>query len=516
MPPPPALRRYLGFARLSARSLDAVARVVERDDEFRSRVAAAVDEGLVGRAGWLWLARPEGWLDELAGLEAAAEARTADATEQRAERAATKRLAAAEEAARRVDAQVAAQLVELDELRAQLTHEQSARAAAEARAAELDERVAELTTGRAEVVRNLKEVEARLVDRNMELKAVKARVRALEAEARLRREPAGGEAAALPTARPPGGASPAPAATPALGPTGAPAAAPSAAGARAASATGSAVGDANASGAVPAGGAVPGATAGEAPVLPGTAGSAPRLHASPGAGVDPEAIGAEVARAAAGAAELAAALRDVARLLSVRPATTPPTTSGTGPGGVGPAAFDGDAPDGEAALPTGSPDVVDLATPRARRVPVTLPGGIFDDTVEAAEHLLRTPAAVLVVDGYNITMAAWPELRAADQRRRLLVALSDLAARTATRVELVFDGADVAPLTVPSPTRQLVRVRFSDPGVEADDVVIDLVGRIPAATPVIVASSDNRVRDGARWRGANLLHARQLVAVLRR
>jgi rRNA-processing protein FCF1 len=59
-------------------------------------------------------------------------------------------------------------------------------------------------------------------------------------------------------------------------------------------------------------------------------------------------------------------------------------------------------------------------------------------------------------------------------------------------------------------------VRFSEPGVEADDVVIDLVGRIPAATPVIVASSDGRVREGARRGGANLLHARQLVAVLRR
>ena len=72
------------------------------------------------------------------------------------------------------------------------------------------------------------------------------------------------------------------------------------------------------------------------------------------------------------------------------------------------------------------------------------------------------------------------------------------------------------PLTVPAPTRPLVRVRFSAPGVEADDVVIDLVGRIPAATPVIVASSDNRVRAGSRRWGANLIHARQLVDVLRR
>jgi predicted RNA-binding protein with PIN domain len=149
-------------------------------------------------------------------------------------------------------------------------------------------------------------------------------------------------------------------------------------------------------------------------------------------------------------------------------------------------------------------------------VPQVLPGGMFDDTVEAAEHLLRAPGAVLVVDGYNVTMTGWPELGAADQRRRLVAALSDLAARTASHVELVFDGADIDPVPVPTPARQMVRVRFSDPGVEADDVVIELAGCIPAATPVIVASSDNRVREGARRAGANLLHARQLLDVMGR
>jgi rRNA-processing protein FCF1 len=61
-----------------------------------------------------------------------------------------------------------------------------------------------------------------------------------------------------------------------------------------------------------------------------------------------------------------------------------------------------------------------------------------------------------------------------------------------------------------------VRARFSPVGVEADDVVIDLVGRIPVATPVVVVSSDKRVREGARRAGANLLHARQLLALLGR
>ena len=64
--------------------------------------------------------------------------------------------------------------------------------------------------------------------------------------------------------------------------------------------------------------------------------------------------------------------------------------------------------------------------------------------------------------------------------------------------------------------RPAVRVRFSPPGVEADDVIIELAGSIPAIRPVIVASSDRRVRDGARRHGANLLGARQLTEALRR
>ncbi|HEV7758620.1 MAG TPA: hypothetical protein VGO78_06510, partial [Acidimicrobiales bacterium] len=67
--PPAGLRRYLGFTRLSTATLQAIARVVDGDDEFRAHVAGEVDEADVGRAGWLWLTRPEGYLDDLHKLE---------------------------------------------------------------------------------------------------------------------------------------------------------------------------------------------------------------------------------------------------------------------------------------------------------------------------------------------------------------------------------------------------------------------------------------------------------------
>ena len=484
VPPPPALRPYLTFSRLNTRSLDAVARVVDRDDEFRARVAAAVSAEQVGRAGWLWLARPDGWADELAELESAWAAQQADEAGARDERTATRKLAAAQAAAARAEADARARLVELDEARGDLARERVARAAAEARVAELEAQVEGAVVARADVVRNLKETESRLVARATELNAAKARLRDLAAEAAGRAtEPETGERGAGAD----GDDEPVP-------------------GHRGGAAT------------VPSTGSAPVSRGDPPPPTPTHLDRTPAVAA----GAD---VAGQVARAAEGAAALADALAALAQTLGTTARGPRPCAAGGAgerPPGVGDAAGVGAlAADGDTGLPGCAADEgatgAGLAPgASARRVPVRLPGGMFDDTVEAAEHLLRTPGAVLVVDGYNVTMQGWPELAVAAQRRRLATALSDLAARTATRVELVFDGAEVEPRSVPVPSRQLVRVRFSEPGVEADDVVIDLVGRIPAATPVIVASSDRRVREGARRGGANLLHARQLVAVLRR
>ena len=58
VPAPVALRPFLHFPRLPVRAGVAARRAVDADDEFRGRVAEAVSEGDVGRAGWLWLTRP--------------------------------------------------------------------------------------------------------------------------------------------------------------------------------------------------------------------------------------------------------------------------------------------------------------------------------------------------------------------------------------------------------------------------------------------------------------------------
>ncbi|MEM8905772.1 MAG: hypothetical protein AAGF02_18865, partial [Actinomycetota bacterium] len=66
--PPPSLRPFLRFTRLRGRALAAVRAAVDGDDELRTRVADAVDDGELGPAAELWLERPDGWDVALADL----------------------------------------------------------------------------------------------------------------------------------------------------------------------------------------------------------------------------------------------------------------------------------------------------------------------------------------------------------------------------------------------------------------------------------------------------------------
>jgi predicted RNA-binding protein with PIN domain len=509
--PPAVLRRYLGFTRLSSTVLQAIARAVDGDDEFRARVAGAVDEAEVGRAGWLWLHRPDGYLDEIRKLEDEAEAVAAAEAADREERDARRKLASAQAAADRAVAASRAHAQEIDDLRAELLGERNLRAEVEARLAEVDDELDRVRTERARAVRQLKDVEARSVERAVELKRLRSRLREVDAERDLA---AGGPVAGAPVGRP----ADAPPAGKATARGGAAGGLPAAADESRGRPPG---GEPSESVEPPEPPAPPGAARSSEAVGPGF----PATTAGAGAGPPPEPVvdAAALARAlrsaARGAAELAAALGEIEGVVAaLQPedgtAARPPGAAGLGVG-AGPGTGTG--------MGTGTPAPAVAAGERAggeaappRRVPLPLPAGLLDDSVEAVEHLLRAPGLLLLIDGYNVSMTGWPDLPVVEQRRRLLGALGEVAARTGTEVDVVFDGADVEPLSPPHQVRQLVRVRFSPPHVEADDVLLDLLGQIPAARPVVVASSDNRVREGARRRGANLAHARQLVGLLRR
>ena len=125
--------------------------------------------------------------------------------------------------------------------------------------------------------------------------------------------------------------------------------------------------------------------------------------------------------------------------------------------------------------------------------PVALPPAVFDDSFEAADYLVRVPGMLLVVDGYNVTISSWPHLELPRQRHHLVNALAELAIRLGPAVHVVFDGTDSGGrFGPPAVARRRMRVTFSPEGVDADEVIVDLVEHLDASQPVVVATDDRR------------------------
>lgn len=445
--PPRAVRPFLQFTnRLPDGALAALRRGLDEDEGFRARVAGLADEHELGRPGWLFIMRPDGWEAELAILLADADAKARADREEREERSARRRLAHAERATERAETAAARARAQLEAASTELAGERRSRRSAEEEAAQLTRRVASLEGERDSARRKAAEASAEADRLRDEVEALGASSSATQAalavaEAEL-------EAHALQ--------------------------------ARAERLRAEAVGR-------PAG-------EGEAVGRPAAEAGAP---GRPGAvrvgGPDLAAVAKAVAAAAAAASSLGDAL--VAASAALAPPSVP-----TGPG-----------PGGAPGAPHPPP-----RRPVARRRPAGLPPAVFDDTTEAAAHLVRVPGALVLVDGYNAAKALWPAQSPLELRERLIDALSELVARTGASVHVVYDGADLGLPASRPVSRRGVRVSFSPADVEADDVILDLADAEPVERTVVVASSDRRVQDGARRRGANVISTAQLAAVVGR
>ncbi|MGQ0617024.1 MAG: NYN domain-containing protein [Acidimicrobiia bacterium] len=455
LPAPPALRRYLRFARLPMPALDVARKVVEEDDDFRHRVAAGATEADVGEAGWLWLHRPDGWEARLDLLARRAQEIEHHEQQERVERDTQKRLAGAEDRARRAEASVSARGGELAEARSRLAAERAAREAADAALVAAAEQVAALGAQRNGAVRQLKEAEAELARRSAELRQARHEIRMHQAELE-----GSGPPAPAPALSPPAPLEP-------LSP-------PTAS---------------------PAGGVDP-------VVQPDWTEGAGRLDRGTSAGSGPSGAARAVGDAAIAARHLADALAAAAEALD----------TGSDPGAVrrtGPDASSAPAP---ASVPV--PEAAPRVEPLARRA-ARLPTGMFDDSTQAVEHLLRLPGVLVLVDGYNVSQEAWPGSVIADQRSRLLGAVAEVQARTGAEIEVVFDGSDDG-AGVPVPSRPSVMVRYSPTGVEADEVLLERMAATAPARPVVLVSNDRRLGERARRLGANLVRPGQLLGARHR
>lgn len=158
------------------------------------------------------------------------------------------------------------------------------------------------------------------------------------------------------------------------------------------------------------------------------------------------------------------------------------------------------------------PRAARLARPSARRSPVVLPGAMFDDSSEAAGFLLRTDGVTILVDGYNVAKWKWADATPRELRQRLLAMVSQVVHRTGAQAHIVFDGAFADGVSTVAGGSARVRVSFTTVDVEADDMLLDLAAAAPPGQPVVVVSSDRRVRDGAVALGVNAVPTPAFVA----
>ncbi|MFM2077101.1 MAG: hypothetical protein RJA49_991 [Actinomycetota bacterium] len=148
------------------------------------------------------------------------------------------------------------------------------------------------------------------------------------------------------------------------------------------------------------------------------------------------------------------------------------------------------------------------------RKPIPIPGGLYGHSEKAAEHLLRFPGVLVLVDGYNVAKLGWPERSLEQQRDRCIDAAEALARRWGTALHIVFDGADV--VGAHTRGRRLVRVTFSPEGVLADDVLRAEVAAVEPSRAVVVVTNDQAVLQDVKAAGANTISSDAFLTLARR
>jgi predicted RNA-binding protein with PIN domain len=469
IPAPSSLRRVIRFAKLPEAALNTLRKAVEEDDVFRKRVVEAATRDQIGERGWLWLTRPEGWEARLEELARAAGERHAEAEEERSQRDARRRLKALEAALDRAEVEAASARERADHALAELGGERRARRDAEREREQLRSDLESFRQRSSDDRRALVDTATRLERASAE----RDRAQGERDELATRLAQVTEELEALRTA-----------------------------------------------------------------VSTGQARQAEEAQLTQAAEADwRERLGRAVAEAGQAAQRLGVALGSAARTLSTPPGDTPPAESlspspararPVPPAGLAPApgrrpgAAATEAPaDATAEVAVRAPAALapgPQAPARAsvrRRRPVPLPKGMYDDGPEAAAFLARIKDALFLVDGYNVSLLAWPELALPRQRRRLINALVGLHASVGTAIEVVFDGGLTDPsVFAPGIVRPAIRVTFSPHEVDADEVIIDRAATLPAVRPVVVATNDRRVRDEVERRGANTISSPQLLGLI--
>ncbi len=158
-------------------------------------------------------------------------------------------------------------------------------------------------------------------------------------------------------------------------------------------------------------------------------------------------------------------------------------------------------------------DTVQSVQPEAASPTAGVGRALLNDDPTLLRKLLDIPRSHLIVDGYNVSKTAWPTAPLDQQRSRLTSGVAGLVGGRSVETTIVFDGADLThPPGVTSPRG--VRVRFSPPGVIADDLIRQLVSAEPMGRSVIVVSTDREVAESVTKMGARSVASTALIKAM--
>lgn len=144
--------------------------------------------------------------------------------------------------------------------------------------------------------------------------------------------------------------------------------------------------------------------------------------------------------------------------------------------------------------------------------PSRLPADARVDTREGALLLLRAVPNVLV-DGYNVTRTHRGDLDLPAQRDWLVNGLRTLAARLGSDMTVVFDAHLDGHAS--GFARGPVHVRYSHPGVTADDEIVLAVEVLEGDDPVVVVTDDRELRERLAPSRVDLLPTASLAGLVR-
>lgn len=147
-------------------------------------------------------------------------------------------------------------------------------------------------------------------------------------------------------------------------------------------------------------------------------------------------------------------------------------------------------------------------TPRSRTAVVVPPGRMLESD-EALRTVFTQQDLVVLIDGYNVSLNAFPDLSLELQRERTVACVTNIETRYHPACVVIFDGDSA---TTRGRVHSKVHVVFSPAGTSADDVIVDRIKMTPIEKPILVVTSDNNLRSRVKGLGCESISSSAFIS----